>query len=306
MRRFTLFGLILLCAFLAVASILFSGPARQLSMATADFFAPALGAVSSVSRHTERVFGNVFGLLNEEGTTERLQTLESRSRYWQDRARELEVENAELRRQLGVTLASDHTIVTARIIGGPTGPFAHSVIIDAGAINGLREGSTVTSGRYLVGRIIGVGERASRVLLLTDPNSRVPVRIGPRGTRAILTGDGTNFPLLQLPSHREQLEAEARVVTSGTGGVYARDVPIGHVESDTGRVRLAAGRGDSLNFVRILLPPVPHQIPEPGLVQPNLNQTIPRETLPTRERHGQRDPALGVQATGAPAPREWP
>ncbi len=304
MRNLILGGLILLCAILAVSSVVFSGPARQVSLATADLFAPALGAISSASRETERILGDLFGLLNEEGITERLQTLESRSRYWQDRARELEVENAELRRQLDVTQASNHTIVTARIIGGPTGPFAHSVIIDAGAINGLREGSTVTSGRYLVGRIIGVGERASRVLLLTDPNSRVPVRIGPGGTRAILTGDGTDFPLLQLPSDREQLETDGRVVTSGTGGVFARDVPVGHVEAATGRVRLAAGPGTSLNFVRILLPPIPHQLPEPGLVLPNLNETIPQGTIPAHKLRDEPGTALGAQATGIPAPRK--
>ena len=306
MRKFALAGLIVLCIAAAAASMLFSGLAHVASLRVADLFAPALRAISGVSQDAELALIDVNALLNAQRTAASLQTQKSRARYWQIRAQELEIENAELRRQLGVTETRDHAFVTARIIGGPTGPFGHSVIIDAGAVNGVLEGSTVTSGRNLVGRVIGVGERASRVLLLTDPNSRVPVRIGPAGTRAILSGDGTSVPVLELPSEREQLVEGARVVTSGTGGVYARDILIGNLETTDGRVQLEAGQGDRLNFVRILIPRAPHLIPEPELINRGRNAAANGEEAQPGAEPDVPDSSLGAQVTEIPAAHERP
>ena len=299
MPRIAFAALVSLCVVVAIAAVLFSGPARNASMATTDLFAPALRTLSGVSENAERLLRNAGALLNAEEVAGRLETQEAQARYWQNRAHELEIENAELRRQLGVTVSLDLPFVTARIIGGPTGPFGYSVIIDAGAVNGVLEGSTITSGLNLVGRVIGVGEKVSRVLLLTDPNSRVPVRVGPEGTRAILSGDGTANPVLELPSQREQLAEGARVVTSGTGGVYTSDILIGHVESSSGRVRLEAGQDGRLNFVRILLPPSPPVIPEPELIHPGLNAGV-------LDEEAQPGSALGAQVSGIPAARERP
>ena len=306
MRKFALAGLIVLCIAAAAASMLFSGLAHVASLGVADLFAPALRAVSGVSQDAERTLIDVNALLNAERTAARLQTEEAQARFWQNRAQELEIENGELRRQLGVTETRDQAFVTARIIGGPTGPFGHSVIIDAGAVNGVLEGSTVTSGGSLVGRVIGVGERASRVLLLTDPNSRVPVRVGPAGIRAILSGDGTSLPVLELPSEREQLVEGARIVTSGTGGVYARDILVGNLETADGRVQLEAGQGDGLNFVRILFPRAPHLIPEPELINRGLNAAVNGEAAQPGAEQDVPDSSLGAQVTDIPATLERP
>ena len=303
MRLFLLATLVALCLIIAVASTLLSGTAQQVALGTTNVFAPALRAVSSTSEYVERTLRNANAMLNAEGTVAQLETQEARARFWQNRAHKLELENAELRRQLGVTGTPDHPFVTARVIGGPTGPFGHSVIIDAGAVDGVLGGSTVTSARNLVGRVIGVGEGASRVLLLSDPNSRVPVRVGPEGTRAILTGDGTDNPVLELPSNREQLVDGARVVTSGTGGVFARDILVGHVELSGKRVRLQAGQGDRLNFIRILLPAAPEFIPDPELIVPGLNAATPEETTGSEAGRAQSGDALGARATGVPARR---
>ena len=288
-----------LCVVVAIGAVLFAGPARNASMATTDLFAPVLRALGGVSEDADSLLRNAGVLLNAEEMAGRLETQEARAQYWQNRAHELEIENAELRRQLGVTVSREHPFVTARIIGGPTGPFGHSVIIDAGAVDGVLEGSTITSGNSLVGRVIGVGESVSRVLLLTDPNSRVPVRVGPGGTRAILTGDGSSLPVLELPSQRELLAEGARVVTSGTGGVFTSDVLIGHVESFNGRVRLEAGQDGRLNFVRILLPPSPHLIPDPEVIPPRLNADV-------LDENATQDGAIRTQVSDIPAARERP
>jgi rod shape-determining protein MreC len=85
------------------------------------------------------------------------------------------------------------------------------------------------TGDGLLGRVIEVGDWSSRVLLITDLNSRIPVTIAGSGDRAILAGDNSAEPkLLYLPVDA-MLNPGARVVTSGHGGVFPPNLPIGTV-----------------------------------------------------------------------------
>lgn len=282
---------------LVIASALFVEFSERASLRTVELFAPALRVISSVSRDAETTIRNAATLLNANEMAERVRLEEESARFWKNRAEALEIENVQLRRQLGVTPEQERAFLTARVIGGPSGPFRLSMVIDAGARDGVVEGATVVSGVSLVGRVIGVGATASRVLLLGDPNSRVPVRVGPLGTRAILTGDGTGRPLLELSSHRPQLTDGARVVTSGTGGVFARDILVGRANATDGRVQLDAGQGDRLLYVRVLLPLPGHQIPDPSLVTNGRRDSRTPARAPDRV-HGQ---ALGAQLTHPPS-----
>ncbi len=268
MRVAGLAALIALGVVITVASLLFVDVSHRTSLRTVEFFSPALRAISAVSGEAESALRRAVSAFDSEATAERVRLEEETAQYWRNRAQALEIENAQLRRQLGVLPEVERPYLTARVIGGPSGPFGHSILIDAGAVHGVSEGATVTMGDSLVGRVIGVGERASRILLLSDPNSRVPVRVGPLGSRAILTGDGTGRPILEFPVHDQPLAEGTRVVTSGTGGVFLRNVLVGRVESADGRVRLDAGRGDRLEFLRVSLPSPPGPIPAPTVLAP--------------------------------------
>jgi rod shape-determining protein MreC len=91
----------------------------------------------------------------------------------------------------------------------------------------------VLTGEGLVGRVLEAGQRVSRVLLITDLNSRIPVRIERTRVRAILVGDNTDRPLLEyLPSH-DVVAPGDRVVTSGDAGVFPPGLAIGEVVAVT-------------------------------------------------------------------------
>ena len=95
-----------------------------------------------------------------------------------------------------------------------------SLILNAGAREGVRKGSPVVTGDGLVGRIAGVGYRSARVLLITDLNSRIPVLVEPTGMRAILAGDNSDRPrLIRLPPGATVSPGE-RVSTSGRAGAF--------------------------------------------------------------------------------------
>ena len=143
--------------------------------------------------------------------------------------------------------------VTARIMAETDGPFAEALLANAGATNGVQDGFYAENDRGLVGRVVQVGQRASRILKLTDFNSRVPVMGEASGLRAIMFGgrDGLGR-LTDLPEQDDFLPNE-RILTSGEGGLFPRGVVVGHVRGKTDkevRVDLSMLAGQ-LSYVRL-------------------------------------------------------
>lgn len=186
-------------------------------------------------------------------------------RGWRETARQLEEENAQLRALNNVRLAPGTTFVTGDIIADSGGPFLQSALVNVGALDGVVDGAAAVDGNGLVGRVVGVGEHAARLLLVTDFSSRVPVLIEPSGRRAILAGDGTDIPRIEFIENADDVQAGNPIRTSGDGGVYPPDLPVGRLialPGGTWRVALAADF-DRLEFVRLL-----RYIPDTAIDQP--------------------------------------
>ena len=173
--------------------------------------------------------GNVFDVYQENL---RLTAQNQRLRHWQTAA--LLLEERLKRYQKLLHVVSDPTLktVTARVIGHVARPFVQTLILDAGARNGVHPGQAVIAPSGMVGRIFVTGQRTAWVILLTDLNSRVPVRTVKGNVHAILTGDNTPTPLLDAVSDPEKLKAGDQVVTSGDGGLLPANLPIGVVVKD--------------------------------------------------------------------------
>lgn len=177
-----------------------------------------------------------------------------RMKAWKEAALQLEQENAKLLDLNKVRLDPALTYITGVVLADSGSPFRQSVLLNIGARDGLRDGWAATDGLGLVGRISGVGENSSRVILLTDSNSRIPVTIQPSGQRAILAGDNTPLPPLKFLEAPETVRPGDRVVSSGDGGVFPAGLLVGHVAQGPDRrlrVRLAADY-QRLEFLRVL------------------------------------------------------
>jgi rod shape-determining protein MreC len=124
--------------------------------------------------------------------------------------------------------------VTARVIANSGGAFVRMILINAGTADHVARGQAAIAGEGLVGRLTEVGDRASRVLLITDLNSRVPVTIDGTHIAAVLAGDNSERPrLMYLPS-ADAVKVGDRVVTSGEGGVFPPGLPVGVVSAVDG------------------------------------------------------------------------
>jgi rod shape-determining protein MreC len=192
---------------------------------------------------------------------------------WKEAALQLEQENARLLDLNNVQLDPRLTFITGVVMADSGSPFRQSVLINVGARDGIVDGWAAMDGLGLVGRISGVGERTSRVVLLTDTSSRIPVTIQPSGQKALLVGDNTAAPPVDFIEEPDQLHAGDRVLTSGDGGVFPPGLAIGQIAKDPGgrvRVRLAADY-ERLEFLRVLRNYGHQQIDDPGsLIAPTL------------------------------------
>lgn len=187
---------------------------------------------------------------------------------WKEAALQLEQENARLLDLNNVRLAPRLTYITGVVLADSGSPFRQSVLLNIGARDGVVDGWAAMDGIGLVGRISGTGRNSSRVILLTDSSSRIPVVVQPSGQRGLVEGDNTPAPYLDFLENTDQVRPGDRVVTSGDGGVFPAGLLVGQVASDPGgrlRVRLSADY-ERLEFLRVLRHHGRETITEPGEV----------------------------------------
>ena len=171
---------------------------------------------------------------------------------WKEAALQQEQENARLQDLNNVRLDPKFIKTTGIVLADSGSPFRQTVLLNIGKRDGIIDGWAVMDGIGLVGRIAGVGERTSRVILLNDTASRVAVTIESNGQTALLVGDNTSNPSIEFLEDPKTVQPGDRVMTSGDGGVFPPGILVGQVtETQSGRlrVRLAA----DLQRLRFLL-----------------------------------------------------
>lgn len=213
---------------------------------------------------------------------------------WKEAALQLEQKNARLLDLNKVRLDPKLTFVTGVVMADSGSPFRQSVLLNVGARDGIRDGWATMDGIGLVGRISGVGQRSSRVILVTDSNSRIPVTVQPSGQKALLSGDNSSLPPLDFIEDSAQVRPGDRVVTSGDGGVFPAGLLVGQVALDTDnrlRVVLAADY-QRLEFLRVLRSHELEPITDPGsLVAPPVVLPLPDTSTEAAEREASAPPA---------------
>ena len=185
---------------------------------------------------------------------------------WKEAALQLEQKNSQLSILNNVKLNPTINWITGQVIADSGSPFNQSALLNIGTSDGVKDGSAAMGGLGLVGRISGVGKKTSRVILLTDVSSSIPVVIQKTGQNGLLIGDNTINPTLQFLQRSRDIMAGMRVVTSGQGKVFPPDLLVGTVVLDVSgklRVTLAAELKD-LKYLRILIKDNDGNLTAPG------------------------------------------
>jgi rod shape-determining protein MreC len=140
-------------------------------------------------------------------------------------------ENEELKSLIdGYTITSNK--ILAKVIVDHESPFLRSIIINKGSKEKIKIGTNIYDRSYLVGRVIEVNYTNSRVLLLTDLNSNIPVSITPGNVQAIVVGNGDKKGEIRYIKNDlvNKINDKGIAYTSGTGSIFKSGIPVGTVD----------------------------------------------------------------------------
>jgi len=197
-----------------------------------DMMAPVLVKVRAPVAGFDRWIGSITEIFSVYEQNLKLKEENARLRQWRNVAIVLQGRVGRYQALLHAVPDPQMNRVLARVIGRASRPFLQTMILDAGRDNHALPGQAVVDARGMIGRIYLTGQRTSWVILLTDLNSRIPVTIAPGNIQAIMTGDNTAYPTLDMVSHTVALHPGDQVTSSGDGGLLPAGLPVGTVVSD--------------------------------------------------------------------------
>ena len=166
----------------------------------------------------------------------------------------LELENSQLRKLINEQVESKSNLVSARVMLDEQSPYLNSFVINIGSNKNIKNGMAVLDGKNFIGRVVDVNFFSSRVLLISDLNSKIPVISEPSGNHAILSGHGTEEPTLIYLPENHGIQNEDKIYTSGKEGIFKPGIPIGSskIEKDKIKVLLFSDLSQ-ITFVNVSL-----------------------------------------------------
>jgi len=166
----------------------------------------------------------------------------------------LELENAQLKKLIQEEKNSSFNFLSARVMIDKQSPYLNSFILNIGSNKNIKNGMAVLEGNNFIGRIVDVNFFSSRVLLISDLNSKVPVITEPEGYHAILSGHGKNGSVLKYLPDNHKIKDGDKVYTSGKAGIFLPGIPIGKIKVNGNIVKvLPFSELNQITFVNIQL-----------------------------------------------------
>ena len=141
------------------------------------------------------------------------------------------LENQRLKDIIDDYLVKSDTII-AKVLSDKSSPFLRSIIINKGSKHKINLGMVVMDGAYLVGKIVEVNYSSSRVLLLSDLNSKIPVIVEPNAVFSILSGTGKDYGIIQYSKKYKKKKKESIIYTSGAGSLFKAGIPVGKINNN--------------------------------------------------------------------------
>lgn len=253
-------GLVLLLALAGSILIIISrtspGFGAGINSVAIDVMAPVLtllrAPVELVKTGTEAVSSYFFVHSRNEQLEKKLKSIQ----FIDSRYRTAVAENIRLKKLMAIREPTVEPVTAARIVGASAGSYVRSAILFKGDIDGVAVGQPVRDVDGLIGRVVGVGSTSSRVLLLTDLNSRIPVRVEETGRTGIVSGMNSLVLRIEFLSPGRALEVGNRLVTSGDGGTFPPGIPVATVSVAHGPELRAQpiSNPNGLDFVLVLKP----------------------------------------------------
>ena len=251
-QRFSLFGLLFFSIILIVLSKFNFTAINYLKLGINEVVFRTSFIVSLPEKYISYSFRAIEKHIkfyeNYNSTKEQLEKLKSK-KY---NVEFLEGENKRLKKVLeDISYSSNAKI--AKVLIDHQSPFLRSIIINKGSKDEVKKGMAVLHGYYLIGKVVEVNYTTSRVLLLSDLNSKIPIVVEPSSVHSIMSGNGKKSGIIQYTKNNIPLKNGSVLYTSGTGSLFKPGIPIGKINNieDISNVDFFVDLAQ-LRFVRIL------------------------------------------------------
>lgn len=246
----------------------FNPPAfAALRSTLAEVTTPISSALDWMRRGVASVPEGVSSYFGVRGENARLKKQIADSRPLVNDARTLERENQRLRALLKLRDVASNIVVTARLVSSTSSSTRRYATLNAGTWQGVKHGQPVREPDGLIGQVIETGPNTSRVLLVVDAESIVPVRRSRDGVPAIASGRGDGLIEIRSANVANMLFQPGDVfVTSGTGGIFPPDIPVARVINTARDVATAqpSANPDSFDFALVQQVFLPEPPPAPS------------------------------------------
>jgi rod shape-determining protein MreC len=227
-QRFSLFGLIVFSSLILILSGFNLKPVNYLKLAIKEIAYRATFIVSVPENFIKEKYQTTQEHINLYNVNER-----NESELKDLRAKDLLNNFLVLENQRLKLIVEDYLVendkIYAKVLSDKSSPFLKSIIINKGSKHGINLGAVVRDKEYLIGKIVEVNYTTSRVLLLSDINSKIPVLIEPQGLLSILSGTGDKEGIIQYSKVENIIEDTSIVYTSGVGGLFKAGIPVGRI-----------------------------------------------------------------------------
>lgn len=195
-------------------------------------FNPIKGSTGKIAVALGNFFGNLRDINKLDNINDDLEKENKKLRSENIKLKELELENQVLRQQL--QFAQDNPsldLVACQVVGRDPNNFLQFITINKGTSDGLKKDMPVISEGYLVGKIVEIDKRTSKVFLITNPSSAVNALIQSSRATGIVRGELGFGLVIESVTQEVKVTKGDVVVTSGIGGVFPKGLVIGKVES---------------------------------------------------------------------------
>ena len=257
-RAMPLITVTALCVLILLVSLSGFVKFENLRGVTANTIAPAVSTLASPLRAFGSFLSNATSFNEMRAELDEVRRENERLNEWFHTAQLLGAENQSLRALLNVNLNGHPSFLTTRLVIDPKSPYVKSALIAAGRNDGIEIGQAVIGENGLLGRVIEVFSKTSRILMTTDINSRLPVRIAGTQQKAILGGTNENMLELDYVPQAITVEKGMKIITSGDGRLMPAGLPVGEIVAvREKKIEVAPyATYEQSNYVRVLkLPP---------------------------------------------------
>jgi len=229
-QKFSLFALVVLSIIFIFVETIETKPLNYLRSFIKDTIYRGSLVVSVPSRSFSNITSFVSNHINIYSEYNQLKKENDELKNNISKSDFLELENTQLRKLIEEQVSSPSNLVSARVMLDKQSPYLNSFIINVGSNKNIKNGMTALDGKNFIGRIVDVNFFSSRVLLVSDLNSKIPIITEPSAYHAILSGHGKNEPTLEYLPDNNNIQHGDKVYTSGKGGIFSPGIPIGKIK----------------------------------------------------------------------------